>query len=296
MAEPLYPLRRFALVSDIHYCETDDRLGRHYRQAPSMLAAVVRRAREFGACAIIELGDLKDLDECGPPDRARSAAEVARVEAILQGAGLPALHVVGNHDVDCFTKDEFLALIRQPAGAPPGAGAFALELCGWRWLVLDANFRPDGTPLRDGHLNWTDPTIPGWQMEWLERELAGGRGLALIAVHQVLDLDPPDPFAVRNSAQVRRLIATSGRPVLVVQGHRHEPNVRRIGRALYYTVAGLVDSAPEEPSWALLEVGAHLCRIRGFGAALDAELVVDDTSEAGTEGEPPGPVRPPAPR
>lgn len=259
---------RVALVSDIHYCEAEDRIGRHYRQAPAMLDAVVRQARDLGARAIIELGDLKDLND--PPDRARSAAQVERIEAILHSAGVPVLHVLGNHDVDCFTKKEFLSLVRQPAGAPAGAGAFALDLVGRRWIVLDANFRPDGTPLTEGHENWTDPTIPPSQIEWLAGELSRGGGLALILVHQSLDADPPDPFVVRNAADVRRAIETVERPALVLQGHRHEPAVRRIGPALYYTVAGLVDGSTGEPSWALLELSGDEARIRGFGEAPDA--------------------------
>ncbi len=259
---------RVALVSDIHYCEAEDRIGRHYRRAPAMLDSVVRQARDLGAQAIIELGDLKDLDD--PPDRARSAAEVALVEAILHGAGVPVLHVLGNHDVDCFTKEEFLSLVRQPPGAPSGSGAFALDLAGRRWIVLDANFRPDGTPLTEGHENWTDPTIPPSQIEWLAAELRRGEGLALILVHQSLDADSPDPFAVRNAAEVRRVIEAAGRPALVLQGHRHYPAVCRIGPALYYTVAGLVDGPADAPSWALLELNGDEARIRGFGDAPDA--------------------------
>lgn len=275
MATPNEGPTRVALVSDIHYCEAEDRIGRHYRQAPAMLESVVRQARHRGAQAIVELGDLKDLDD--PPDRARSAAEVARIEAILHGAGVPVLHVLGNHDVDCFTKEEFLALIRQPPGAPASAGPFALELAGRRWLVLDANFRPDGTPLTEGHENWTDPTIPPWQIEWLAAELRRGEGLALILVHQSLDVDPPDPFAVRNAAEVRRVIEAAGRPTLVLQGHRHEPGVQRIGPALYYTVAGLVDGGVDSPSWALLELSGDRARIRGFGDAPDAEFGAPST-------------------
>jgi len=283
---------RVALVSDIHYCEAEDRIGRHYREAPLMLQKVVAQARELGAHAIVELGDLKDLDD--PPDRTRSAQQIAHIEAILHSAGVPVLHVLGNHDVDCFTKEAFLSLVRQPSGTPPAAGAFAVDMVGWRWIVLDANFRPDGTPLTEGHENWTDPTIPESQIEWLRGELRQGDGLALVAVHQVLDRDPPDAFAVRNAARVRAVLEASARPVVVLQGHRHEPAVQRIGSVLYYTVAGLVDGSSVSPSWALLELFKGGVRIRGFGAALDAALGEDDARSNGGDPATDAAVRPPA--
>lgn len=265
---------RIVLVSDLHYCEAEDRIGRHYRQAPALLEQVIRQANKLGAQAIVELGDLKDLDE--PFDRSRSVAEVVRIESILHSAGLPVLHVLGNHDVDCFTKQEFFSLVCQPAGAPNDEGCFAIDLAGVRWLVLDANYRPDSTPLTEGHLNWTDPTIPASQIEWLAAELNRGEGPAFIAVHQSLDADPPDEFAVRNAARVREVIEAANRPTVVVQGHRHQPSVRRIGPALYYTVAALVDSSADAPSWALLEILGREVRIRGFGAALDAHFAFTD--------------------
>ncbi len=261
---------RIGLVSDIHYCEAPDAIGRHYRLAPATLQAVVCACREIRVAAIVELGDMKDQDD--PPDPARTRTYARRIEGLLHEAGVPVIHALGNHEVDCLEKPEFLELIREPAGVPAGAAHFRLDLAGVTWLVLDANFRPDGTALTRGHEFWTDPTLPADQIEWLERELAAASAPPVVVIHQRLDLDPPNEFAVRNSAAVRDVLERSGRSPLVVQGHTHVGDARVLGGVVYYTVAALVDSTPDDPSWALLETGRGTWRIRGYGRSPSFEF------------------------
>lgn len=236
-----------------------------------MLAQVVAECRRRAVDAIVELGDMKDQDDPPQPDRTRAYA--MEIEAILQEAGVPIYHVLGNHEVDSLTKEEFLSLIRQPSGVPTGATFFETAIRDSRWLILDANFRPDGSSLTKGHLNWTDPTLPPAELAWLRTRLTTGAAPAIVAVHQRVDVDPPDPFAVRNAAAVREAMERSGRIGLVVQGHSHAGEVRRIGPIWYYTAAALVDSRNSRaPSWALLELGGGRLRIRGFGDSPSLEL------------------------
>jgi len=255
-----------ALITDVHLCDKPDAMGRHYKLAEAMLRTAMETARTYGAMALIELGDLKDQDH--PPNPTTTREYARRADRILHGLGVSVYHVVGNHEVDSITKDEFLALIQRPAQVPPTASFYASDLGSWRLIVLDANFRPDGTPLTQGDIYWQDPTIPPSQLEWLRAELSRTSAPVLIAVHQRVDLDPPEPFAVQNSAEVRRILEHSGRVQLVLQGHSHQPAVRYIGGIWYYTLAALVDGDPCAPSWALLELGRRNWNIRGFGAAL----------------------------
>ncbi len=176
------PLLRFGVVTDLHYAQRDMAINRYYRQSKQKLKAAID---QFGGCDfVIELGDFKDMDEKHEPETALRFLD--EIESVLQGFGGRVYHVLGNHDMDCISKEEFLQHTRN-AGRARGKSYYSFGCKGVRFIVLDANFNEDGTPYCRGNFDWTRAFIPEEEIEWLRKELQSSHKPVIIFCHQMLD-------------------------------------------------------------------------------------------------------------
>ena len=95
----------------------------------------------FNTCGLdfaIELGDLKDMGV--KPDRDETLGFLDAIEAEFVRFDGPRYHVLGNHDMDCLSKADFLAHTANH-GAAYGKERYSFEVGGVRFIVLDACFR-----------------------------------------------------------------------------------------------------------------------------------------------------------
>ncbi len=240
----------FGMVTDPHYADTPPRGTRFYRQSAQKMAECVALMNKKGVHFLIELGDFKDMDV--PPNSAKTLEYLRKIEGVFQKFRGPTYHVLGNHDVDSISKDEFLRAVTNTR-IPPHARFYAFSRNGIRFLVLDADFRKDGKEYCRGDFDWKDTAIPAEELAWLKRELNATRQPAIVFVHQPLDGEG-DLF-VKNAAAVRAVLENSKRVLAVFQGHKHEGGYSQINGIHYYTLKALVEgSGKENNAYATVEV------------------------------------------
>ena len=163
---------RFGVVTDAHYAEREPNINRFYRDSLTKMREAVERFNSEALDFVIELGDLKDM---GPDQNPKEALRfLDDIERQLQAFRGPVYHVLGNHDMDCLSKEEFLSHTRNPGDAN-GKAYYAFSVRGVRCIVLDANFNEDRTPYDRGNFQWTSAWLPDEELDWLERELSGHR-------------------------------------------------------------------------------------------------------------------------
>ena len=262
---------RFGMVTDSHYADRDPMGSRRYRQSLAKMTECVTVMNANEVDFLIELGDFKDQGD--PATEETTLKYLAAIEEVYGQFKGPRYHVLGNHDMDSISKQQFLSVAIN-TGIQRDARYYSYDVKGVHCVVLDANTRADGTEYDRGNFDWTDANIPAAEMDWLAKDLASTSGPVLAFVHQQLDVE--GSTAVRNAAEVRRLLEQSGKVLAVFQGHHHAGHHSRIAGIHYYTLKAMVEGAGEvNNAYAIVEVHAdHRIVVKGHrqatGMALEA--------------------------
>lgn len=229
-------LYSFGIFTDLHYARRRHDGDRWYKNSLKKLSQCLDGLQGGNAAFVVCLGDL--VDHVGDEEAGRQ--ELAETLALLQDSGLPFYPVLGNHDADTMPAEQFLRL----CGAPDGRGYYSFSRGPIHFVVLDTNYRRDGTPFGNQNFQWNDCYVSQEQLEWLEGDLASGAGSAVIFTHANLDdrfwEGRPDPHVVRNAAQVRRVLEQSGKRVQVFQGHCHFGAETMCNGIPYHTLRAMV--------------------------------------------------------
>jgi len=260
---------RFGIVTDCHYADADTAGTRYYRHSLVKLGECVELMNEQQVDFLVELGDFKDQDS--PPVEQKTLSYLQTVESVFRKFNGPTYHVLGNHDQDSLSKAQFLTNIEN-TGINSGRNYYSFDYNGTHFVVLDANYKSDGTDYNHGNFDWTDANIPPAELQWLRRDLAASRGAVIVLIHQLLDGD--GSHYVKNAAEVRQIIEQSGKVLAVFQGHRHDGGYSLIEGIHYYTLKAVVEGpAPENNSYAVIEVRPDMnITVTGYRQAVDKQL------------------------
>jgi predicted phosphodiesterase len=263
-----HPLR-FGIVADCHYADADNLNARFYRESLGKLSECVARMNAERVDFLIELGDLKDQNN--PPDENRTLEYLQSIEAVFCEFAGPRYHVLGNHDLDSISKQQFLAHIEN-TGIDPARSYYSFDVRGMHFLVLDANYTVAGRDYDHGNFDWQDAHVPAQEIDWLRQDLAACSGRVVVFIHQ--RLDGTGPFCVKNAAEVRKVLEASGKVSAVFQGHHHEGGYSRLGGIHYYTLPALVEGhGPDNNSWVIVEVDRDgSLTVTGYGRAPSMRL------------------------
>ena len=249
----------FGLVADVHYADIDDAIGRHYREAESRLAECVRTMNGLKPDFLIELGDFKDL---GRPAET-TLAGLQRIERIFAGFEGPRYHVLGNHDCDAITPDEFLANITN-SGQPQAKAYYGFAFGALTFLVLDGCYTSDMRHYSKSN-PWTDANIPPEQMDWLRGELERACGPVIVFCHQRIDPKSEPHHLMKNAAEVREILERSGKVRTVITGHQHTGGGCVLNGISYLTLPSVVNGERTN-AYAVAQADAEgRILVRGWG-------------------------------
>jgi len=267
--DPLTTRIRFGIVTDSHYADQDQLRNRYYRESLTKMNEFVKQMNKENVEFIIELGDFKDQ---GNPSTEESTINYLRtIEEEFQKFRGDKYHVLGNHDVDSISKEQFLANITN-TNISQESKYYSFDLNGLHFIVLDANFRSDCLDYDAGNYDWTDANIPQAELNWLESDLASTSKPSIVFVHQ--QIDGQGENYVKNAADVR-LILQKGKKVLAVfQGHNHAGHYSLIKGIHYYTLKAMVEGDGEENnSYAIVEIhDDYRITVTGFRKAQSIKL------------------------
>jgi len=253
----------FGLVTDVHYADAPTRGSRHYRDSMAKLRQAIETFNRRKVALVIELGDLIDAG----PSKEEEFKYLGTIDKVYAGFRGPRYYVLGNHCLDAFTKAEFLAA----CGAPVKKSFYSFDHGGFHFVVLDADFKRDGSPYAAGNFSWTDSWIPRPQQEWLADDLKrAGDKKALIFLHQILH-DEKDAHGVKNAPEVRSILEAAGNVAAVFQGHMHTGGYTRIRGVPYCTLKAMVEGPGlENNAYAIVTIdGAGRLALEGFGRQPD---------------------------
>jgi predicted phosphodiesterase len=255
---------KFGIVTDSHYADTITRYNRYYKESITKMKECVNLMNQVKADFLIELGDFKDKGN--PTEKEKSLRYLKKIESVFQQFKGPQYHVLGNKDVDSISKQDFIRTIDNSIILKDRL-FYSFDTKGIHFIVLDANFKNDGTDYNRGNFKYTDTNIP-----WLTTDLELTDKPVIVFVHQQLNCE--GDLCVRNASEVRDVLQKSGKTLAVFQGHNHSGGYTRIEGVHYYTLKAMVDGSGEKNnSYATVEVfndGSII--ITGYRKAVSKEL------------------------
>lgn len=220
---------RFAIVSDLHAPDIPDGLER--------MQAVVEAANRENVDFLIQLGDFIRLDSADIPYR-KVWDEFKREK----------YHVLGNHDLDRYTKEEYVAGLNMPGRY------YSFDKGDFHFIVLDGNNLYDGKEYKpyaranyyvDSKMRaFMDPE----QMEWLKKDLAATDKRCIIFSHQSIDT------SMNNGSEVRSILEEENRRsgfqkvALAFSGHDHSNYTKEINGITYVQINSASYVWIEQPS------------------------------------------------
>ena len=220
---------RFAIVSDLHAPDIPDGLER--------MQAVVEAANRENVDFLIQLGDFIRLDSADIPYR--------KVWDEFKGE---KYHVLGNHDLDRYTKEEYVAGLNMPGRY------YSFDKGDFHFIVLDGNNLYDGKEYKpyaranyyvDSKMRaFMDPE----QMEWLKKDLAATDKRCIIFSHQSIDT------FMNNGSEVRSILEEENRRsgfqkvALAFSGHDHSNYTKEINSITYVQINSASYVWIEQPS------------------------------------------------
>ena len=246
------PILRFGIVTDSHYADRDPAGTRYYRESLAKMRAAMEEMNKLKVNFVIHLGDFKD--ENATPSEQSTLSYLKKVEEAFATFKGPRYHVLGNHDMDSISKQQFLDNVLNTQ-IPRDKTHYSFDREGIHFVVLDANYKTDGTAYYKGNFVWTDTFIPEDQLLWLKNDLSKTAFPVIVFVHQLLDDIENKDLCVKNAGQVREALHESQKVIAVFQGHRHEYVYNKIKSIHFCTLPGMVDfSGLENNSFSLIEV------------------------------------------
>lgn len=257
---------RFGIITDLHYANRapDISLNRFYNESLNKMSECIDLMNEQNVDFLIELGDFKD--QGNPPKESDSLEFLSTIEKEFSRFKGPRYHVLGNHDHDSISKQQFLDRISNE-GFARASGYYSFDRNSFHFVVLDANYTLQGIEYNHGNFDWRDCYIPGNQLEWLKKDLRRHKIQTIVFIHQRLDTPPADKqYCPGNAVTARRILEDSGNVMAVFQGHYHEGDLSRIDNIYYYTLKSVVEgTGPENNNYAIVEIGNDMIiRIKGF--------------------------------
>ncbi|MBY5958684.1 metallophosphoesterase [Membranicola marinus] len=250
---------RIGLITDLHYAERDTPEGstRFYRESLKKLSECITVMNREKVDFLIQLGDFKDQDD--PPEETETLAYLRTMANELSHFNGPIYHVLGNHDHDSISKQQFLDGVTISGFNHPKS-YYSFDKNGFHFIVLDANYTATGEAYDHGNFDWKDANIPQDQLEWLRKDLKRTRKPTIVFVHQRLDeKDGNANYCVRNASAVREILEKAENVTLVLQGHYHPGDMSTINGIVYYTLKAAVEgSGLENNSFAILEIDKKL--------------------------------------
>jgi predicted phosphodiesterase len=265
---------KFGIITDIHHAERETPSGstRYYNESVAKLSECVDLMNEQNVDFLIELGDFKDQGAL--PKEEETLKFLNTVETEFSRFKGPCYHVLGNHDHDTISKQQFLNGISNE-GFKKASGYYSFNRSSFHFIILDANYTSTGAEYDHDNFDWNDAYIPESQLEWLKNDLQLNKMPAVIFIHHRLDTPPADrQYCPGNADTVRKILEDSGNVMIVFQGHYHEGDLCKLKNIYYYTLKAVVEgSGPENNNYAIVEIDSGLSiRIKGYRKTASADL------------------------
>ena len=208
---------RFAIASDLHAPDLPD--GKERMQV------IVDAANKERVDFLVQLGDFIRLDSVSQP--------LIKIWNEFSGE---KYHVLGNHDLDKYSKEEYVKGFGMPGRY------YSFDKGDLHFIVLDGNNLYDGqvyTPYNKANYyvniekrEFMDPE----QLEWLKKDLASTKKRCILFSHQSIDKSMGNRQEVQRVLEEANEQAGFTKVVMAFSGHNHSNYTTEINGITYVQI------------------------------------------------------------
>jgi alkaline phosphatase len=224
---------KFGVFTDLHYAKDFINNKRRCDLSLLKLQNIVtdfnNRDLDFCVC----LGDIINSVQNFEKDK----ANILDVYQLFNNLSMPYHITLGNHDLESMSKSDFFTLF----GKNLNKLYYSFSYENSKFIVLDANFLPDGNDYNNDNYDWNNANISKEQLLWLDHELQqANEENIIIFIHQNLDYrisnGELDSCIVVNYKEVVKILEKYNQKVTIIQGHYHEGYHQIINNIEYITL------------------------------------------------------------
>lgn len=236
---------KVAIFTDPHSALIDTKVNtRRPSLSPVKIKKMMDKFVKMGVEYVICLGDFIE----NAYDDEENTEMLEMMMGIINTYDIPFYTLMGNHDCDAFTKEEFYNITNlepAPTTARVGDALF---------VYLDANFLADGTSYAPGNIDWKSTLIPQSQLDFYKTAWQNTDASEVyVFVHQNIDTNiPNESYWLSNAAQVQAALAECPKLKGVFQGHYHKGYNSLIGGVMYRTIPAVCEE--ENMPYLIIEV------------------------------------------
>ncbi len=250
-------IMRFGYGTDLHYAErASDNPA--YPYGKQKLRDAIEHWNGADLDFVVMGGDYLDPDL--GRDRQESLADLEEIEAVFDELDVPRHYVMGNHDLDCISKADFVA------HSAMDELYYSFDSKGVHFVVLDANYEEpsDAAHYDSGKFHHHDIWINPSQLAWLGRDLQQNELPTVLFCHQRLAMESGG--SVNNAADVRAILESSDQPLVAFTAHDHR-NANLVVEGIHYVAMdAMVSDDPDRNAYAVVHVyEGNYIFVEGFG-------------------------------
>jgi len=276
---------KFGVINDVHHTTIEHNLAPDIGEHSQWIKAFADAMNSAGARFVVSNGDqVHEGHNGGIPSRYKEDEFATNLETYKQHMRLfngPSYYVLGNHEsCGALDKSGIRSIWHHPDQnqfIPDSYFHFDYPDEKLRFLVLDAQFEPDGSDMKPLCVGYAEGYIPPRQLQWLRDQLEDARRKSFAAVifcHQILGAIHY-PYGVSNAGEVQRLIESYSDVVAVAfHGHLHDNVAVEKNGVIYVSVRRRVADlsaawAKQSGDWLFVEIFAdNGVKVSGHGEAL----------------------------
>jgi DNA repair exonuclease SbcCD nuclease subunit len=220
---------KIGLFTDSHYSDKKASSERLHSLSYEKIKEAMVYFKEQDADLVICLGDLTDdcIDVCDNPRALKD------LSLMINSFGIKFYSLMGNHDCQSFSKEEFIALT--DGAYPP----FKIETEKSVLIFLDCNYNDNGKKYEVGKVDWTNTYLPNDQLSMLEEAIKTNKDVYIFS-HQSIDSEVEENHIVHNADKIREVIKQTTTK-MVIQGHFHPGHDTIIDGVKYHTLKAMCE-------------------------------------------------------
>lgn len=225
---------KVAIFTDPHSALIDTKVGtRRPSLSPVKIKKMMDRFVKMGVEYVICLGDFIE----NAYDDEENTEMLEMMMGIIRTYDIPFYTLMGNHDCDAFTKEEFYEIAKIDAMPK------SVEIGDALFVYLDANFLKDGTSYAPGNIDWTSTLIPQDQLDYFKTAWQNTDASEVyVFMHQNADTTIDDQrYWISNAEQVQNALAECPKLKGVFQGHYHKGHEAVIDGIPYHTIPAVCE-------------------------------------------------------
>ncbi len=255
MASPVFAgtLAKFGVITDVHHTDKVNTTSRIYSAGMQKASHFIREMVKDDADFVIELGDL--VDTLNKDNGKDPVINLKEIEEILKSYPGPSYHVLGNHEFDNLTRDQFLSNVDN-TGIEKGKTYYSFNSNGVHYIVIDADYTVaephrafDMNTKEDTFWDWKDAWIPQDELDWLKQDLAASNLPTVIFSHHVIHRDNTENHTIKNADVLRSIFEQDGDVIAAFAGHDHSGEYKNINGINYFVLKGNVGFSQEWPEY-----------------------------------------------